>query len=85
MTSERNSVFCFGNDSNGELALRTEEDHILKPQKLRLLHDRRKMQHLSIASGRNHTLVLLRNIALERNISIYIFVEILVLSSIFYR
>ena len=61
-------IYCFGNTENGELGLGgIEEDHILIPRKQRLPHDRRKFSLVQLASGRNHTLLLLRNIGHERN------------------
>ena len=61
-------VYCFGNTENGELGLGgIEEEHILVPRKQRLSHDRRKYSLVQLASGRNHTLLLLRNIAHDQN------------------
>ena len=62
-------VYCFGNSENGELGLGgIEEEHILSPRKQRLPYDRRKFSLIEIASGRNHTLLLLKNILLDQNV-----------------
>lgn len=62
-------VFCFGNTQNGELGLGgIEEEHILNPRKQRLPHDRRKYTVINLASGRNHTLLLARDIGHDRNV-----------------
>jgi len=64
-----NRLYCFGNTANGELGLGgIEEDHILAPRKLRLPYDRRAYQLLQVASGRNHTLLLLRKLLHEQNL-----------------
>ena len=55
-------VFCFGNTSNGELGLGgIEDEHILLPRKQKLSIDTRKYSLKQLCSGRNHTLVLLRD------------------------
>ncbi|KAH9389619.1 putative E3 ubiquitin-protein ligase herc4, partial [Tyrophagus putrescentiae] len=61
----KNNVYCFGNSFNGELPVKTEEDLVLVPQKIRLTHDRRKYSFVALASGKQHTLLLLKNVTLE--------------------
>lgn len=62
-------VYCFGNTENGELGLGgIEEEHILSPRKQRLPYDRRKYILIDLASGRNHTLLLLKNILHDQNV-----------------
>ena len=61
-------VYCFGNTENGELGLGAiEDEHILTPRKQRLPYDRRKYTLVQLSSGRNHTLLLLKNIQLDQN------------------
>jgi E3 ubiquitin-protein ligase HERC4 len=55
-------VYCWGNTSNGELGLGgIEDEHILLPRKQKLVVDERRYAVRQVSSGRNHTLVLLRN------------------------
>lgn len=62
-------IYCFGNTQNGELGLGgIEEDNILVPRKQRLPYDRRKFKLISVASGRNHTLMLVRDALLDRHV-----------------
>ncbi|XP_027205306.2 putative E3 ubiquitin-protein ligase HERC4 [Dermatophagoides pteronyssinus] len=62
-------VYCFGNTENGELGLGAiEDEHILIPRKQRLPFDRRKYSLIQLSSGRNHTLLLLKNIQLDQNV-----------------
>lgn len=62
-------VYCCGNTQNGELGLGgIEQEHILRPHKQRLPYDRRRYSFVAVASGRYHTLMLLRSIANERNV-----------------
>lgn len=52
----------------GELGIGAIEiEHVLQPRKQRLPYDRRKYSLVQIASGRNHTLFLLRNATLNSN------------------
>lgn len=62
-------IYCCGNTQNGELGLGgIEQDFILKPHKQRSIQNRRHFSVVAIASGRSHTLFLMKKINEDRKI-----------------